>query len=47
MMRYMTSVFPAALANGITLCLAFVVFKPAIEFSICTAGEAHRIRHFG
>ena len=41
------SVLPAPLAGGIMPRPAFVVCKPAAEFRLCTAGEAHRIRHFG
>ena len=47
MMVYWISVFPAALASGITMCPAFVACKPAAEFRLCVTGEAHRIRHFG
>ena len=46
-MWYSISVFPAALTIDITPCPAFVVCKPAAEFRLRTAGEAHRIRHFG
>ena len=45
MLWYLISVFPATLASGIALCPAFVVCQPAAEFRLCTAGEAHRIRH--
>ena len=47
MMWYSIWVFPATLAIGITLRPAFVFSKPAAEFRLRTAGEAHRIRHFG